>query len=77
MGYMTKMSEQLKAAIENSGQHRREIARNAGAGEAGRISMLRWLNGTQRTITSELIDTLCEYLGLELRPKADTDKGDK
>ena len=74
MRYMNKVSEQLKMAIENSGQHRREIARNAGAGEAGRISMLRWLNGTQRTITSDLIDTLCEYLGLELRPKNTGDK---
>ncbi len=74
ISYMSKVSDQLRKAIADSGKSGYLIAKESGIGETGRISMLRWLNRTQKTITSDLIDVLADYLGLELRHKTQGDK---
>ncbi len=69
--YMKTVSETLRKVIEDSGLTRCQIARESGV---CRISMLRWLNGTQKTITTDMIDALAEYFQMELKPKS---KGSK
>ena len=68
---MSTVSESLRKAIADSGLSQRKIASDTGV---CRISLVKWLNGTQLTLTTDAVDKLAEYFALELRPKT---KGSK
>jgi plasmid maintenance system antidote protein VapI len=64
---MTKyvpLTEQLRKAIEGCGVSRYRIAKETGVRAE---TLCRFVNG-QRGLTMEALDTLAQYLGLELRP---------
>lgn len=59
------VSDQLKAAIEESGQSHYSIQKETGVPA---MVIGRWMKGTRDNIRSDTIDTLAEYFGLELKP---------
>ncbi len=60
----TTVTEQLKKAIDASGQSRYAICKATGIDQA----QLSWFMGGECGLSMETVDGLCEYLGLELRP---------
>ncbi len=56
------LSEQLKAAILNSGQTRYRIAQETGITEA---TLSKFIHG-HHGLSQETVDVLCDYLGLRL-----------
>ena len=59
----TKLTDQLRQIIENCGQSRYAIAKATGISEP---TLCRLVSG-DRFISPNALDTLGEYLGLELR----------
>ena len=57
--------EALRKQIEESGLTRYRISQDSGVDQA---TLCRLMQG--KTITVETADILCEYFGLELRPKS-------
>lgn len=72
---MATISEQLKAAIEASGESKYAIAKASGVKQP---TLSKFTMGG-RGLHIESVDALCEYLGLELAPKGkrNTSKGTK
>jgi hypothetical protein len=62
---MSPLSEQLRAALENCGQTRYAVSKETGIPES---TLSRFVAGG-KPMRGENIDKLCEYLGLELRPR--------
>lgn len=60
------ISEQLRAAIEAADDTYYRIAKDA---EVDWGTLQRFVDGRRPNIRIDTIDKLCEYLGLELRPK--------
>lgn len=65
------ISDQLAAAIKAEDVTLYRIAKDAGVDWG---TLQRFLDGTRANIRIETVDKLCEYLGLELRPKKKTRK---
>ncbi len=65
------ITEQLRKAIEHCGVTRYRIAKETGVRAE---TLCRFVNG-QRGLTMEALDTLAQYLGLELRPIGKTTAG--
>lgn len=65
-----KLTDQLRQIIENCGQSRYAIAKATGISEP---TLCRVVSG-DRFISPDALDTLGEYLGLELRIVADKAK---
>jgi predicted transcriptional regulator len=61
-----KVSEQLRRAIEECGSKRYSIGKETGIPQ----STLSRFVAAGKQLRGENIDILCEYLGLELMPKA-------
>ena len=59
---MTKVSEQLRKAMERSGMTRYEIAKQAGIEQS---SLSRFFSG-DRGLSQDAIDAICKLLGLRL-----------
>jgi DNA-binding Xre family transcriptional regulator len=66
------ISDQLKNAIESQGATLYRIAKDA---QLDWGTLQRFLDGSRPNIRIDTIDKLCEYLGLELRPKRKPTKG--
>jgi hypothetical protein len=64
MGTKARFSDQLRAAIAESGQSRYRIAKETGVAEP---VLCRFCNH-KVGLSMETVDTLCEYLGLRLVP---------
>ena len=62
---MATVTEQLRRAVEQSGESRYSISKATGVDKA----VLSRFVASGRGVRSETFDALCEYLGLELRPK--------
>lgn len=62
---MKSMIDQLRKAIEDSGESQLAIAEAAGIGQSG---LNRFMNG-QRGISLETASKLCDYLKLKLVPR--------
>jgi hypothetical protein len=62
---MEKFTDQLRRAILDSGRTRYAIGRESGVAES---VLSRFVRG-ERGLSSESIDVLMEYLGLEIRPQ--------
>jgi len=62
------LTEQLRQALVNCGETRYRIAKNTGIGAD---TLCRFVNG-ERFLSAEAMDTLGEYLGLELRKRRST-----
>jgi DNA-binding Xre family transcriptional regulator len=60
------VSEQLRKAIVDSGETHYRIGKQTGIDT--RV-LDRFVSGERPTLRSDTVDKLCEYLGLELRPK--------
>jgi transcriptional regulator with XRE-family HTH domain len=60
----SKVTDQLRQIVENCGQTRYQIAKATGITEA---TLCRLVSG-ERFLSPKALDTLAEYLGLELRP---------
>lgn len=58
------VSEQLRKAIETCGMTRADIARGCGVAD----SVLSRFVAGEKGLRSENLDTLCGFLGLELKP---------
>lgn len=58
------VSERLRRAIETSGETRYAIAQATGVNQS---TLSRFMHGGG--LTSENLDRIAEYLGLELKPK--------
>ena len=69
----TKLTDQLRQIIDNCGQSRYAIAKATGISEA---TLARLASG-ERFLSPDALDTLGEYLGLELRIAADKPKTKK
>ena len=59
------MSERIKAAVEASGKSRYRIAKETGIAES---ALSRFMSG-ERGLSMQALDTLLEYLGLEVVPR--------
>ncbi len=64
------MSQVLRAAIEESGLTRYRIAKDTGNTEA---SLSRFMAG-ETSLRLDKADKLAKYLGLELKPRKETDR---
>lgn len=62
---MASVSDTLRRAIENAPETRYQIAKATGIAES---TLSRFVVGN-RPLSGQSIDTLAEYLGLELKPK--------
>ncbi len=62
------VSQQLREAIDGSGQSRYAICKATGIPQS---NMSRFMSG-QSGLSMESLDTLCEFLGLELKPTGRT-----
>lgn len=60
------ISDQLREAIERSPETYYRIAKDAGIGWA---TLTRFVSGERPDIRIQTVDRLCDYFGLELRPK--------
>lgn len=60
------ISEQLKTAIQAQDATLYRISRDA---EVDWGTLQRFLDGSRPNVRIDTVDKLCEYLGLELRPK--------
>jgi transcriptional regulator with XRE-family HTH domain len=63
----TRLTDQLRQIIENCGQTRYAISKATGISEP---TLARLVSG-ERFLSPDALDTLGEYLGLELRVAAD------
>jgi transcriptional regulator with XRE-family HTH domain len=68
---MEKFTEALRRSIEDCGLSRYAISRKTGIAES---SLSRFLRG-ERGLSSESIDVLMEFLGMEARPRRRPNKG--
>ena len=59
------VTEQLRQAIDASGQSRYAICKALGIDQA---HLSRFMGG-ECGLSTDTLDALCEYLGLELRPR--------
>ena len=62
---MEKFTDQLRRAILDCGQSRYAISQKAGVAES---ILSRFVRG-ERGLSSDSIDSLMEFLGLEVRPR--------
>ncbi len=62
--YMATILEQLAEAIEDSGVTRYRISKDTGVNQSVLLRIVKGTGGCNL----ETLDTLSEYLGLELRP---------
>jgi transcriptional regulator with XRE-family HTH domain len=69
----TKLTDQLRQIIEHCGQTRYAIAKATGISEP----TLARLKSGERFLSPDALDTLGEYLGLELRIVAEKPKSKK
>ena len=62
------VTDQLRAAIEAETKRRTlyQVAKGSGVNWA---VLSRFLTGERPTLRSDTMDRLCDYLGLELRPR--------
>ena len=70
MGNRT-VTEQLRRAIERSGQSFRDIAKETGVN----VGVVSRFVRKERGINGDTVDKLCRWLGLELQTKAKANNG--
>jgi DNA-binding Xre family transcriptional regulator len=63
---MTTINEQLRKAIRATGETHYRIGKETGIDTR---TLDRFMSGERPWLRSDTMDRLCEYLGLELRPK--------
>jgi DNA-binding Xre family transcriptional regulator len=68
------VSNQLRAAIK-AATKRKTLYRIAKESDVAWAVLSRFLTGERPTLRTDTMDRLCDYLGLELRPKGRRKKG--